>query len=231
MRDAIAWSHDLLPPEEQLLFRRLAVFVGGFTLEAAEVVARVPREGGIAVLDGLASLVDKSLIREEDGPGDEPRYQMLETVREFGLDQLAASGNDVAVRDARAAHFLTLAEAALPQFDGPGILLWLDRIDADHDNLRAALAWAEERGAADTMARTAGPLWQFWMVRGHVSEGATSLVRTQVMFVDAQEITPVEAVVGAVAMTRLRGNQARATATAEELLTRSRAQGDCYGLF
>ena len=92
MRDAIAWSYDLLTPEEQALFRRLAVFVGGFTLEAAEAVGGPSRAPGSTSLDGVASLVDKSLLRQEDGPDGEPRFRMLETVREFGLEQLAASG-------------------------------------------------------------------------------------------------------------------------------------------
>jgi predicted ATPase len=85
MRGTIAWSHDLLTPEEQTFFRRLAVFVGGFTLEAAEAVVSSGRDLQIDVLDGVASLVEQSLLREEDGPGNEPRYLMLETVREFGL--------------------------------------------------------------------------------------------------------------------------------------------------
>ncbi len=111
MRDAIAWSHDLLTAEEQRFFRRLAVFVGGFTLEAAEAVA-----GGddlaIDVLDGVASLVEQSLLREEDGPGGEPRYLMLETVREFGLEQLAAAGEEAAIRDRHAAWCLGFADRA-----------------------------------------------------------------------------------------------------------------------
>src|SRR6185436_91201 len=103
MRDTIAWSYELLPPEEQLLFRHLAVFIGGFTLEAAEAVID---PSGIAVLEGVGSLIDKSLLRQEPGPGQDPRYTMLETMREFGLEQLSASGEEVTIRDAHAAWFL-----------------------------------------------------------------------------------------------------------------------------
>ena len=102
MRAAIAWSHDLLTPEEQVLFRRLAVFAGGFTLEAAEAVASGPGEPGIDPFEGVASLADKSLLRQEAGPGGEPRFFMLETVREFALEQLAASGEEDAIRERHA---------------------------------------------------------------------------------------------------------------------------------
>jgi predicted ATPase len=102
MRHAIAWSHDLLPPQEQMLFRRLSVFAGGFTLEAAEAIASEPGEPGLDTLEGVASLLDKSLLRQEAGPGGEPRFTMLETVREFALEQLAASGEDAAIRQRHA---------------------------------------------------------------------------------------------------------------------------------
>ena len=112
MRAAIAWSHDLLTPEEQVLFRRLAVFAGGFTLEAAEAVASGSGEPGIDPFEGVASLLDKSLLRQEAGPGGEPRFSMLETVREFALEQLAASGEEAAIRERHAAWCLALAETA-----------------------------------------------------------------------------------------------------------------------
>jgi predicted ATPase len=127
MRDAIAWSHDLLTPDEQALFRRLAVFAGGFTLEAAAAVCRPQAEGGTprgsqqaagapslsaSVVDGIASLVDKSLLTHTDGPYGEPRWAMLETIREFGLEQLEASGEMADLRARHAAYFLVYAEQA-----------------------------------------------------------------------------------------------------------------------
>ncbi|MDP9368914.1 MAG: NB-ARC domain-containing protein, partial [Chloroflexota bacterium] len=140
IRNTIAWSHDLLVPEEQVLFRRLAVFVGGFTLAAAEAVASTSDDLGLDVFNGVCSLADKSLLREEDGPGGEPRYLMLETIREFELEQLAAAGEEAAIRDRHAAFFADLAAAIAPY------LPWradadaaVARLDADQDNLRAAL--------------------------------------------------------------------------------------------
>jgi predicted ATPase len=113
MRDAIAWSHDLLSPGEQRLFRTLSVFVGGFNLEAAGAIAG---QAGIDVLDGVASLIDKSLLWQEPGLGGEPRYAMLETIREFGLEQLTEHDEEMPVRLAHAAFFSILAKRA----DEPG---------------------------------------------------------------------------------------------------------------
>jgi predicted ATPase len=165
MRDAIAWSHDLLTPEEQIHFRRLAVFPGGCTLEAAEAV--VNQEGTHDVFAGVASLVDTSLLRQEEIEG-EPRFRMLETVREFGLERLEASGEGTATRDRYAGYFLTLLDRRdLKDFDQA----WLDAIAHEHDNLRAALGWSWESGKHDTLLRLAGGLVWFWYYRGHLHEG------------------------------------------------------------
>ncbi len=168
MRDAIGWSHDLLSQDEQALFRRLAVFVGGFTLEAAEAVAA---DEGIDVLEGVSSLVAKSLVRDEEGSGGEPRYLMLETVREFGLERLAERGEEPAIRAAHAAFFLALAEAAEPRLMGPDEATWLDRLATELPNTRAALAWTLEHEAAETALRLATNLFWFWYSRGDRREG------------------------------------------------------------
>ena len=147
MRDTIAWSYDLLPAAEQALFRRLAVFVGGFTLEAAEAVAGA---AGIDVLEGIASLIDSSLLRQEAGAGGEPRYTMLETVREYGLEQLTAHDALARTQLAHATYFLTLAEraAAHGEMQFARTRYWTDRLEAEHANLRAALTHlAEVEGA------------------------------------------------------------------------------------
>ena len=155
MRDAIAWSYDLLDAPEQRLFRRLAVFSGGCTPEAAEAVCAAPGEE-LETLAGLAALVDKSLLRSE---GDvhaglaEPRLVMLETLREYGLEQLAAHGEGDAARDRHAAYYLALAEAAEPALAGPDGPVWRTRLEREHDNLRAALAWLLGRGEADRALR------------------------------------------------------------------------------
>ena len=129
MRAAIAWSHDLLTPEEQVLFRRLAVFAGGFTLEAAEAVVSGSDELRIDLFEVVASLADKSVLRQEAGPGGEPRFFMLETVREFALEQLGASGEERAIRERHANWCLALAESGsrARSSRGRSVVGWLGR--------------------------------------------------------------------------------------------------------
>jgi non-specific serine/threonine protein kinase len=169
MRDAIAWSHELLSPEERLLFRRLAVFRGGFTLDAAEA-AGAGIGGDREVFDLVASLVDKSLLRREERD-EAPRYRMLETVREYGLEQLAASNELDDARREHAEHFLALAERAALAWGGPVPGAWLDRLETERDNLREALAWAHEEHATEFACRLASALHWFWRARGPVGEG------------------------------------------------------------
>jgi non-specific serine/threonine protein kinase len=187
MRDAIAWSYDFLSPQEQALFRRLAVCVGGFTLDAAEaIVASLTEEEtdpaqdavlSLTVLDSIATLVDHSLVRSEEYADGQPRYVMLETVREFGLEQLAASGEEPAVRTAHAAAYLALAEQAAKVDWTVAEPAALDRLETEHPNLRAALTWLVEQGPAERLLRLATALWGFWWVRDHVSEGRQWLDR------------------------------------------------------
>ena len=171
LRGAIAWSYDLLSADEQALFRRLAVFAGGCTLEAAEVVCGRAGEVGAPLLDALASLVDKNLLRQQEQPGGEPRLVMLETIHEFALERLAESGEVEALRRAHAAYVLALVEQAEPKLTGAGQAAWLDRLEREHDNLRAALRWTRERAELELGLRLAGALWRFWLVRGPLSEG------------------------------------------------------------
>jgi len=162
LRAAIDWSHDLLDEDERTLFARLAVFAGGCGLEAAEAVCE-------AGLDTIASLVDKSLVRER-GSADGPRLTMLATVREYASEQLDARGE--ADRSRRhAEHLLALAERAEPELKGEGAAAWLARLDEEHDNLRAALGWAGSAGAAELELRLASALEYFLRLRGHLSEG------------------------------------------------------------
>ncbi len=176
MRNAIAWSYDLLSNEEQALFRRLSVFVGGCTLAAAEAVAAAPDNHEIDVLDGIASLVSRSLLQSEEGPEGETRYRMLETVREFGLERLAAAGETAAVRQRHAACFLAFAEAVIPPLWSPGNPR-LDRIASDEDNLRAALVWADEEEDVEMLLRLTAALAPFWQHRVQFVEGSTWLER------------------------------------------------------
>jgi predicted ATPase/DNA-binding XRE family transcriptional regulator len=185
LRDAINWSYDLLDPAEQALFRRLAVFVGGFTLEAAEAVGAGGRAVGPsppersatpAVLDPVEALTSKSLLRRRDAAdADTPRFDLLETIREYGLERLAASGEETTIRDAHAAYFLALAERAAPELVGPAQREWLDRLEADHPNLRAALDWLSERGDVVAALRLAAACSWLWWYRGHFAEGRGKL--------------------------------------------------------
>jgi tetratricopeptide (TPR) repeat protein len=158
-----------LTPEERTLFARLAVFSGGRTLEAIETIC--DPEGELDTLDGLESLLEKSLLRQEEGPGGEPRFVMLETIHEYAREKLGESGEAEEVRRRHAEHFLALAEEAEPELKGARQLEWLDRLEEEHDNLRAALGWCFERGETEVGLRIAGALSWFRYVRGHLSEG------------------------------------------------------------
>jgi predicted ATPase/DNA-binding CsgD family transcriptional regulator len=148
LRDTIAWSYDLLDNREQYLFRTLSVFAGGCTLAAIEAVSGAQP----GLLDDLASLVDKSLVRRADGPDSEPRLMMLETLREFGAEQLEARQETVAVRDRHALYYLEFGERARARLRGPDAVRWLEHLDAEHDNLRAAIDWGKDRAALPILA-------------------------------------------------------------------------------
>ncbi len=174
LRAAIDWSYDLLPEMERALFRRLAVFVGGCTLDA---VADVCAHGlPLDPLDGVASLVEQSLLRLEDNAG-EPRVGMLETIREYAWERLAGDGETNATRRAHALHYLALSEAAEPALHTPMAGAGLARLEWEHDNLRAALKWTWEQGELTLALRLAGALWWFWHVRGYLGEGRGWLER------------------------------------------------------
>ncbi|HYO30149.1 MAG TPA: helix-turn-helix domain-containing protein, partial [Thermomicrobiales bacterium] len=181
LRTTIAWSYDRLEPEVRRLFRRLAAFAGGFTLDAAEYVAGRGDEGSrnrekdqvhsSTVLDLVAALGDKSLLVLRGHAVGESWFGMLETIREFGLQRLAESGEETAVRGALARFYLDLVEAARPELSGPRQTAWLDRIEAEHDNLRSAMGWLLDRRETEPALRLAGGLWWFWWVRGYLGEG------------------------------------------------------------
>jgi predicted ATPase/DNA-binding CsgD family transcriptional regulator len=182
LRNAIAWSYDLLNAEEQRLFRRLSVFVGGCTLEAAESVCAALGGAEEIVLDGASSFIDKSLLQQVEQENKEPRLMMLETIREYGQECLAASGEMEVVRQAHAAYYLTLVEEAEPELEGPQQAVWLERLEREHDNLRAGMQWSLERGEVEQKMeialRLGSALRRFWRARGYFSEGPTFLERT-----------------------------------------------------
>ncbi|MBV9933714.1 MAG: tetratricopeptide repeat protein [Actinobacteria bacterium] len=175
LRAAVDWSHELLGDEEQVLLRRLSVFSGGCTLEAAEAVGAEKGDTGW-VLDSLDRLVARSLVvaEEQDGVA---RYRLLETIRQYAREKLAAADE---VADRRARHldwFHELALEAEPQLTGPDQAAWLRSLASEYDNLRAAMEWAAEGERAETVLEMATALWRFWLVRGHWAEGRSWLAR------------------------------------------------------
>jgi len=173
LRHTIAWSYDLLTEAEQILFRRLGVFVGGCTVEAAEAVCVKPTHVEMDVLDGLAALVNQSLLRQTEGLPSEPRFTVLETIREYALERLQASGEAETVRRNHAAYYLALAEAgeasanAMPSTE----LAWFNRLETEHDNMRAALVWSQQTtGSAELGLCLAWALRWFWFNGGYWSE-------------------------------------------------------------
>jgi predicted ATPase/class 3 adenylate cyclase/DNA-binding CsgD family transcriptional regulator len=183
LRKTIEWSYQLLDVDEQRLFQRLSVFVGGCTLAAIEAVcaALQSETTAVSVLDGVASLVDKSLLQQREQTDGEPRYVMLETIREYGLEALERTGEGEVIRQAYAAYHLGFAEAADLGFSSPQQTAWLEHLEREHDNLRAALQWLLEHGEVEqnreVAVRLAGALSDFWRIRGHGSEGQHFLER------------------------------------------------------
>jgi predicted ATPase len=179
LRGTIDWSYELLTEEEKTLFGRLSVFSGGRTLEAIEEICDLG--GDTDALEGVESLLEKSLLRREEGVGGESRFVMLETVHEYAREKLEQSGEAEEIKRAHAEFFLTLAEEAEPDFKGAQQKRWLERLEAEHDNMRAAFSWALERAEAEYSLRLGGALGWFWWMRGHLSEGRRWLEGALVM--------------------------------------------------
>jgi predicted ATPase/class 3 adenylate cyclase len=175
IRQAIAWSYDLLDDEERRLHARLSVFVGGFTLEAAERIVAPAGEPAPDVLKGVGSLVDRSLLRETEDAAGEPRFTMLATIREYALDHLLETGDNEDLLRRHALEFARFAEEADEGLRTGDQLLWFDRLEAEHDNLRAALDSSAATGDDETALRLGGALGWFWYAHGHALEGCSRL--------------------------------------------------------
>jgi predicted ATPase/DNA-binding CsgD family transcriptional regulator/transcriptional regulator with XRE-family HTH domain len=171
LRATISWSYDLLNAEEQRCFRRLAIFVGGCTLEAAEAICSGVGDSSLPAIDLVASLLDKSLLQQSDRDGDEPRLLMLETIREYALETLANSGELEATEEVHAMYYLTLVERGDPELFGHQQHLWVDRLTRDSENLRAALQWLLAQQHQESLLRLASSLGWFWYMCGRLSEG------------------------------------------------------------
>jgi predicted ATPase/DNA-binding CsgD family transcriptional regulator len=230
LRNAIAWSDELLEPSERMLFRALSVFVGGWTLEAAEAVgaavaeASPPSACGIA--DGLTALINQSLVRRETCPPHEPRFGMLETVREYGGEQLAASGAAEAVRRAHARYYVALTERIEPHLYGADQALWMEQLEREHDNIRAALVWMLEHDETNMALRLSGSLQNFWIVHDHFSEGQRWLETILARCDRTPAMQRIKALRGAATLALRRGDYARAGAWREESLALCREIGN-----
>jgi predicted ATPase/DNA-binding CsgD family transcriptional regulator/tRNA A-37 threonylcarbamoyl transferase component Bud32 len=171
LQSTLKWSYDLLSAQSQRLFRRLSVFVGDFSLHAAEVVASAAGDLSLSVLEGIASLVDQSLVQRRKQQGQEPYFSLLELIREYGVERLAESGEREGCRDAHATYYLTLAEQAEAALTGPLQQAWLERLKQEQENLRAALQWLLKRREAARAMRMASALGQYWYLRGLLADG------------------------------------------------------------
>ncbi len=236
MRDAIAWSHNLLTGEQRALFRRLAVFIDGFTIEAARAVAGEQQE----VLEGLDALVTASLVNVPTGIGSEPRFAMLETIREFALEQLEASREIDQVRAMHADYFRRLSEAALPRYDGPEARVTVSRMEAELSNCRAAMTWALDTGNAESGLRLAGALWRVWRfseVGGveawteRIVEGRSWLDRMLALDTGLPAEVVAEAYIGAGILAGHLGDADRVRELSDNMLSRSRAESYRYGVY
>ncbi len=229
MREAIAWSYEILNPTEQSLFRRLAVFAGGFTLDAAAAVVGTPASPApTAVLEGLSALVDNSLVRQTRQADGEPRFAMLETVREYGIEQLIASDEESATRHRHAAWNLTFAERINALIDGRDDRRWLDRLEDERDNLRGALDWWLQAGDIEAALRLGAALIELWFHRGPVTEGRTWLQRGLEAPAN-QAVSPavrVATLQAASLLAWMQRDAGEAAALADESLALARATGD-----
>ena len=246
LRACMDWSYDLLTDPERALLRRLAVFAGGWTLDAAEVVGAGVVVDACQVLDLLTHLVDKSLVGMEEGAGGEARYRLLETIRQYGWGRLEEAGEMEAMRVRHLAYFLKCGQQAASRFEGPDAALWYDRIEADHGNLRAALDFSMEQRATSNVSEEhspiahssllmapgeaglllAGALWRFWWVRGYFVEARARLVallaRTKAQ---GRSLSRAGALYAAGVLAREHGDYAAARTYYEENLAINRAAG------
>jgi len=230
MRATIEWSYDLLNAQEQRLFRRLAAFVGGCTLEAAEAMCRALGNAETDVIEVVMSLVDKSFVQQREEANDEPRLLMLETVHEYAWEALDAHEEVEAVRQAHAAYYLQLAEKAEHGLISPEQEQWLERLEREHENLRAALSCLIEQGELETALHFATALWRFWSLHGHHREGYSTLERLLASGGSSAVGLRAKALIGAGVLTGELGQHVQAEALCKEGLQLFRELEDRQGM-
>ncbi len=216
LRNTIAWSYDLLDPDAQTVFARLAVFVGGWTVEGAEAVC--VDHVSQSVLDVLTTLLDSNLIVQVDQDDRVTRLAMLETIREYAHERLLERPDEVMIRRRHLAYYLSLAESATGHYHGPDEGRWLTRLETDHDNLRAAVRWAQEQGLWEVVLQLAGALSHFWSRRGYWLEGYRWLETALLHAEDVARSVRLSATLGAMDLSRRLGNAAAYAAWTQESL-------------
>ncbi len=235
LRATIDWSYNLLTPAEQTFFQRLSVFVGGMSLEAAGDVAMVdadadaPARDASDALDLLSALVDKGLVQPMGDADGEPRFRLLETIREYAAGRLVESGEADGIRRRHADLYLALAEGARPRWGGPQQRVWLSRLEREGDNLRAALRWSIDHGAIETEARLCAALWQWW-IRGHLGEGWRWIEGALRRAADVPPALRARLLNGAASVALPRGDYAQATLLYGKALALRRSLGDATGV-
>ena len=232
LRGAIDWSYDLLDSQERRLFGRLSVFVGSCSLHAVDAVCNADGELGLDVCDGLASLVEKNLLQQKEGPADGSRFGMLATLQEYALERLTESDAAETISRRHAEYYRALAEEAQPVLVGPRQVEWLDCLEVEHGNLRAAMQWLLLRGYTANALRIGGALWKFWQVRGYLSEGRSWLEKA-LAAAQCDELSPsvcVQSLYGAGVLAYEQGDVGRAKVCSEESLRLWRELGDKRGI-
>lgn len=231
MQAAIAWSYDLLSMEQRTLFRRLTVFAGGGALEAGEAVAIPGADLEIDGLESLSALADNSLLHLEQEDDGDARFTLLETTREFGIEQLIANGEETETRRRHAEWYLHLVDRAWPSFaTRVNQEAWLDRIELEHDNLRAAIAWLDQAGESASALHLCSRLFWFWYVRGHLTEGRRWLERELERAPDASEAIRTRGLLGLAVLAHWQGDDGRAAPCLAESLELSQKIGDNWGV-
>lgn len=234
LRNTIEWSYNLLDPDEQRLFRMISYFYGGCILEAAEAICTEPGDSKEQVLNGVASLIDKSLLQQTE-VGAWSRLLMLETVREYALERLATSNEEMEKTwQAHALYYLELAEQAALELRGPQQAVWLERLEIEHDNLRAVMRWVLERWEkwhhSEMALRLGGALERFWQMRSHFIEGLKFLERALAGSQEAPIALRAKVLRAAASMALSQGDISRATAWCTESLTFFKELSDKRGM-